>query len=414
MPIALGLLVLVGLLVAQLFQQIRINNDLAIRNHFEAQRGLMVASALAHAQSILDAADTSDLVVRAVRVELDSGGIGYRFDLEPWGALVRLTIHAVAGPDSVKPWFFDIGSSVDPDSFPEIGIFGGGGVSLGSKASLLGRVWARGVVKNDQGGAPQGVVVRADRNDELLRAALPLRMESEWLDKVERLFRSGLPLDSALALVVDKALPIRLGGVVGKGQYYADSMVLDGLRAKGLVLVARRIVFHGTNECEDCLLQALQDVELGGRIRWTGQILARDSLVASVDSVLGSPICMVQGRFNPNTGKKESVMRLERGFFTGWWGTGTEWGYASERMVRIQTGREARIRGVISSGGLAAIKGELSGAAIVSGVARFDQAGILWEGGLDSAKIRPWPDTMRQMLPWTPTRPATVMNRGRS
>lgn len=414
MPIALGLLVLVGLLVAQLFQQIHINNDLAIRNHFEAQRGLMVASALAHAQNILDAADTTDLVARSVRVELDSGGTGYRFDLEPWGGLVRLTIHAIAGPDSVRPWVFEIGSSVGSDSLPEVGIVGGGGVSLGNNASLQGRVWARGIVKNSQGSAPQGVAVQADKNDELLRAALPLRMESEWLDKVERQYRSGLPLDSTQALVVDKTLPIRLGGVVGKGQYYADSMVLEGLRARGLILVARRVVLRGINECEDCLLQALQDVELGGRIRWTGQILARDSLVASVDSVLGSPICMVQGRFDSNTGKKGSIMRMERGFFSGWWGTGTEWGYASERMVRIQTGRETRIRGTISSGGLAAIKGELSGCVIVSGVARFDQAGILWEGGLDSAKIRPWPDTTRLMLPWTPSRPASVMLGGRT
>ncbi len=413
MPVALGILVLVGLLVGLLFEQVRINNHLALKNYRDAQKSLLVASGLAHSVKIIAGLNDSSPIAYEARVVLDSLGTAYRLKLEPWGALIRLTIVPIVMGDSVKLQSFEVGSYLSSDSLPTIGISGGGGVSLETAASVLGAIWTRSVVKNAQGGAPRGTTVRPDRDQAMRRMFLPLGLESEWLARVDDALKRQKPIDSGLSFSKDSGAAKRLGGVVASVQIFSDSLAIRGLVGENLLLVARRISFSGTNRCKNCLVQSTQDVSIEGKLHWDGQILARDSIVCNMeDSVTGSPIAIVQGRVNiEGNKKKQGMMKLKHGVFTGWWGTSSEIGYATERMTKIEMGKSVVLLGVLSSGALIVPKGKIEGSILVSGVARIDSRGVLWEGGLDSVKTSSFSPKERILFPWLPGMPPTMIRK---
>ncbi|MBK8803080.1 MAG: hypothetical protein IPN71_13695 [Fibrobacteres bacterium] len=399
----LGFLLLIGILVSTVMLLTRQADQISLRDHRDTQVELAFQSAMSYCRarwakdSLLDAETWSEIVW------VDPGRVGYKVQVKPWGAWIRVTTRVLLRGDSGVSRTVDVAGSRRNDSLPALALVSGGqDLELRRQANLVGDFWGTGQLRMT-GGAHRGAVMRDPFK--IARLLPPTRSIDAWWASTNQAWNAKTALDTSLEWQLDTSGVCRITGSVRDREIRcAGRARIENVDLDNVVVLANRLDLAGKVRARHVLLAARQVAIVRGDIVLDGQILAKDSAVVSGGSLdMQKGILMVSGFARP-TGFADgdslsaSIVRLDgvkgRGLVVY---TGAHAG-RSVRDVHFQTDSLVDWSGVWISAGGARLRGKLAGTFVGNTVVWNDPQGIPWEGRLEGLEIRH--STHRQVLTW--------------
>jgi len=405
----IGVLILLGLLVTLLVEQVRGIDELSFRDHAETQKTDLLESAVSYCRmrwnrdSLLGAETWSDMIW------LDPGKVGFRAKVHPWGAVVRLDARMFLGNDTGTVRSVAIGGSAREDSLPCLGVLESGqNLTILQGSSVNGAYWGNGAVGSPFGFAVSQVLARPD----LLtanRAILPRPEIAEaWWASADSAWRRGAPLDSSVTFVRMRGDTCDLTGNVDDQEIRCDGLLrIRDAKLGNVTTLSRNLLVENEVDARNVLLAARSRAKIRGCLHLWGQILAKDTMTIFADSVDGElGLFHLLGRDWPNPNRPSDSLSASLVEIATRWGRGTvvyagDHQGGSQRQVHFLSSSTTNWDGIWISQGESELHGRLHGAAIVQLLAYHDQKGIPWEGRLDSAALKGFSGSRVRVLPWT-------------
>lgn len=405
----IGALILLGLLVTLLVEQVRGIDDLSFRDHAQTQKTDLLESAVSYCRlrwsrdSLLGAETWSDMVW------LDPGKVGFRAEARPWGALVRLVVRMFLGTDTGTVRSVLVGGSAREDSLPSLGVVESGqNLTILQGSSLNGSYWGNGAVES-----PFGFMVSqvTSKPDQFLanRSILPRTEIAEtWWASADSAWRRGTPLDTSVAFVHMRGDTCDLAGAVQDTEFRCDGLLrIRDARLSNVTTLSKRLLVEDQVDAENVLLAARTSATIRGSLHLRGQILAEDSLAILADSVDGAfGLFHLLGVARPNPNLPSDSVSSSLVQIATRWGRG-EVVYAgghqgsSQRQVHFLSSPTTNWNGIWISQGESEVHGRLEGTAIVQLLVYHDRKGVPWEGRLDSVTLKGVSGAGIRVLPWT-------------
>lgn len=167
-----------------------------------------------------------------------------------------------------------------------------------------------------------------------------------------------------------------------------------GARLKGCKVLSLRVLIQDDARLDGIIAFAGHKLEIKGGEIHGGQFLAVDSLsIATHFPLEGFPFFYVQGR-TINPGKLDSsfvgALVLEKTQGQGFFLSSVERRPRYDQEIRLIVSHNVRVSGLLYTGGMAQVEGEIQGSLICQNL-KFEYGGTIWLGHLKDAHIASFP-----------------------
>ncbi len=410
MIFVLGILILLGFLVTGVMLQVRGTDSLSHRDHLEAQREALLESALSYcrmrwkADSLLGPEEWSEMVW------LEPHRAGFRVNVRPWGALVRVDARLFVGRDTDLVRTVVVGGSARGDSMPCLGILDGGqNLQILQGSSLRGTYWGNGSVSGSFGGTSSQFAARPDLWSP--NPALMPRTDvvEAWWTGADHAWYLGAPIDSGLSFSRWSTDTCDVTGDVRDAEFRCDGVLrIRDAKLLHVVSLSRRLLVEGKVEAKDVLFASRTNLLIRGDLHLEGQILSKDSLLLLADTVdARGGLFHLLGAAHPNPAFpgdsiSSSIVRIGTRRGTGTVVYAGRHQGSSSRQMHFLSDSAMTWKGVWICRGGAEIRGKVQGSVLAQFLLYHDQKGVPWEGRLDQANLSSVADsTMVIAIPWT-------------
>lgn len=403
MAVVLGLMVLLGIMIAIVFQMVRQNNALVSRGAQEAQDILLGKSGLSYGLARFDR--DPDLVSGWNADNwLKPDSLGFRVRLGMHGLFVRLFVTPLGRAQPRMVTRGDVARSWISTRVPSLVLWGTGDVVVGVRGGLGGDVYIRGLPRAETGLlADHRTLGDTSQVPRWLASGPDLDVIARWQEVIASVFSNRDHSVEGSAVRSSGSQGFAGSASLGSGVWLWDGPgVLDSLTCDGCILLAKELEIRRGVRLRDGLIWVARNFVLHGRLEGDGQILSRDTLVLDSVTACDSGIVLAAlGRERETQGLpgSTSLVRLGRSRGQGMvvaFQIGAE---PKESRIVLESDSLTRWQGVVLADGLVHWKGRLEGTLLAEQLLGYRADGVL-QGGFLPGVLVASTGRLRMALPW--------------
>lgn len=403
MVVVLGLIAILGISLANLFDTV-IRGDHLVEKGFRDFQNLLVARS-AVSWGVARLQNNPEICLRGQGSWLEhSSSLGFRVSLAQRGVFSRIVAFPIGDVKSNFRIDANVGRVWIPRRMPALVLWQPGDVTLMKSGGIFGGIVSEGSVEN-RGGVKSWEGDTSKGLPSWLSSGLDTSFISSWQIDAQETF---LGMKESLSLMPVSKVAHEVGKTLslGYGVWVLDqSVVLDSIECDQCVLLARNISVQRKVRISDGVIWSRSNFNLHGEISGSGQFLATDTLNLVKLMIKDSGIVLAAigrpavSRDLVPTGRSTALIRIESSS-----GSGTIVAFSSGRISResrpvLECDALSHWHGTILVRGLTWWNGSLEGTLFSEHLIGRRPEGAIQEGGLQGV-LKSNTSVNRISLPW--------------